>query len=212
MTNGKIILLNGASSSGKTSIARALQEMLEPIWLYSSLDHFLEMLSSRAFGVDTPDSDPSAEWFRWLSYEDERGTAYRIQPGALAQQHITGVMHPAIRALAAGGRNVIIDDVLLVRTWLESYLQVLDGFEVWFAKVDCPLAVLEARERARGDRTIGQARGQQRTIHQGLIYDLEVDSSLLTPAESAAKIRELMEHAPSAFVEMRRRFPGSATS
>src|SRR5438094_108644 len=35
---GTIVLLNGASCSGKTSIARALQELMEEPWLHVGLD------------------------------------------------------------------------------------------------------------------------------------------------------------------------------
>lgn len=206
LAHGRIILLNGASSAGKTSIARALQNAMEPVWHYVSLDHFLEMLTVRCFGVDTPDSDPSAQWFRWRPYADERGTAYVIEPGPLGDRHIFEVMHPAIRAIAASGRDVIVDDVLLTRGWLLDYLSALEGVATWFVKVHCPLDVLEARERERGDRNIGQARGQHARIHEGLVYDLELDTSLLTPEECAARIRERVSGLPTAFAEMRRLF------
>ncbi len=42
-----VIFLNGTSSSGKTSIAKALQAVLPDTWLHVSVDTFLEMASDR---------------------------------------------------------------------------------------------------------------------------------------------------------------------
>lgn len=41
----KIILLNGAGSSGKTSIARAIQHLSNEQWLTFGVDTFIEMTS-----------------------------------------------------------------------------------------------------------------------------------------------------------------------
>lgn len=204
MTNGRIILLNGPSSAGKTSIARALQDLASEPLLYVSLDQYLSMLPARYFGNDTPADDVSAEGFRWVTNLEAVGPYVAIQPGAFGNRLILEVMHPAIRSMAAAGHDLVVDDVLLEGAWLLDYLDTLAGFETWFVKVDCPRDVLEARERARGDRTIGQARAQQVRIHHGATYDLELDSSRLTPAESAARILAARLNPPAAFAEMRR--------
>ena len=44
MSKGKIIFLNGTSSSGKTSIAKTLQEILDEAYMHVSVDTFLLML------------------------------------------------------------------------------------------------------------------------------------------------------------------------
>ncbi|HEY1933129.1 MAG TPA: hypothetical protein VGG99_14035 [Acetobacteraceae bacterium] len=48
---------------------------------------------------------------------------------------------------------------------------------------------LEARERQRGDRSIGLARRQYDRVHKGMRYDLEVD----TGTASALACAELIE-------------------
>ena len=47
MDKGRIIFLNGTSSSGKSSIAKALQNLLETPFLHVSADDFLSMLPER---------------------------------------------------------------------------------------------------------------------------------------------------------------------
>ena len=49
--------------------------------------------------------------------------------------------------------------------------------------------MLEARERARGDRLIGLARRQFARIHKDMRYDFEVDTSLATPLDCAERIK-----------------------
>jgi chloramphenicol 3-O phosphotransferase len=53
-----------------------------------------------------------------------------------------------------------------------------------------PLEVLEARERERGDRELGLARWQYDRVHQGVVYDLELDTAVATPLENAGNIRD----------------------
>ena len=47
MAKGSIIFLNGTSSSGKTSIAKALQQILDEPYLHCSADGFFSMLAAR---------------------------------------------------------------------------------------------------------------------------------------------------------------------
>ena len=65
--------------------------------------------------------------------------------------------------------------------------------------IRCPLEVLEQRERDRADRTLGQARAQYDVIHRYTPYDLEVDTSILPPAQCAQGILERLETPPKAF-------------
>ena len=59
-----------------------------------------------------------------------------------------------------------------------------------FVGLFAPLDILETRERGRGDREIGLARWQHERVHQGMIYDLEIDTTTTTPLENAQRIRD----------------------
>jgi len=73
---------------------------------------------------------------------------------------------------------------------MAHYLELLSDFAVFSIGVFAPLDVLEARESARADRMSGLARWQFERVHKGVAYDLEVDTSLLTPAECARLIQQ----------------------
>jgi chloramphenicol 3-O-phosphotransferase len=72
-----------------------------------------------------------------------------------------------------------------------SSAEVFADFDLLMVGVRCPLAVLEQRESERKDRTLGQARAQFNRVHAHARYDLEIDTSLLTPAEGAQKTNSI---------------------
>lgn len=181
MTHGKIILLNGASSAGKTSIVRALQPILDEAYLEAGIDKFLFMLPHDYL------MKPHL-WHNVIGYEKADNGDLLPTVGWHGHQLMRG-MHRSITALAQTGNNVVADHVLLHPSWLDDCLQVFAGCDVLFVGVKCPLKVLEAREKDRGDRTLGQAAGQAGIIHHRCIYDLEVDTSQLSAAECAEQIK-----------------------
>jgi chloramphenicol 3-O phosphotransferase len=171
MERGKIILINGTSSSGKTSIVRALQDRLTEPYLEAGLDKFIWMLPRRY--LDRP------------LWDDVLGLA--VTAGAAGHQLVAG-MHRTILALSETGINVIADHVLVEPAWLAECAQLFSDPPALLVGVRCPLAVLEERERSRKNRTLGQARAQFEAVHAHGLYDVEVDTSISTPAECAAQI------------------------
>jgi len=170
---GKIIIINGASSSGKTSIIKAVQKVMEEPYLDAGLDRFLWMLPKRY--LDRP------LWDDVLGLADRAGEA---------GYHLVHGMHHAIATLARCGMNVVADHVLVEPEWLRECAVLFADMPAWFIGVRCPLVVLEEREKSRGDRTLGQARLQHELVHAHGIYDLEVDTSLLSPDECAEQVRQ----------------------
>ena len=90
--------------------------------------------------------------------------------------------------MAEQGNNLIVDDVLLGPASAD-YARLLSPFEVCRVGVFASLDILEARERQRGDRLIGLARWQYDRVHQGMVYDLEVDTGSASPMQCADLIR-----------------------
>lgn len=176
----RIVFLNGVGSAGKTSIARALQNITADIYLHVRMDAFLDMLPDKI--IDHPDG---------LIFETIRqdGTpAVAIRTGAIAARLMQGMRH-AIAAMALQGLNIIVDEVILDGpAGLQREMFV--PFEVFTVGVFAPLDVLEARESRRGDRMIGLARWQYPRVHSNLKYDLEIDSCAATPEECARRIRD----------------------
>ena len=172
MRPGIVVILNGASSSGKSSIVRALQAISDEPILDAGLDRFLWMLPQRY--LERP------------LWDEVLGLA--TQTGAPGHQLVRG-MHRAIAALSRAGWHVVADHVLVERAWAKDCAACLADLPAYLVGVRCPLEVLVAREAARRERTPGQAAAQHPRVHAGLVYDLEVDTSILSAEECAWQIR-----------------------
>jgi chloramphenicol 3-O phosphotransferase len=98
-----------------------------------------------------------------------------------------------VAVLAGLGFNVIVDHVILERSWLEDAARLWAPFAVLFVGVRCPLEVVVARERERKDRTLGQAEAHFNVIHEWAGYDVEVDTSKLDPQQAAARVKDVLE-------------------
>jgi len=152
---GKIILLNGASSSGKSTLARGLQQNLdEPFWHFS-IDH---LFAARVL----PKTRIDAGEFAW---------------SGLRRQFFDG-FHRCLPALADAGNNLIVEHIIEEASWMPRLLSLLGTHDVYFVGVHCPLQGLERRERERGDRRIGEAKTDYEVTHAFAVYDMEVDTTL----------------------------------
>jgi chloramphenicol 3-O phosphotransferase len=181
VSRGRVILLNGTSSSGKSTLLRALQARLDGAWLGVGIDTVVFALP-RAY-LDPP---LWGEVFRYVPAEPGAAAPFRIETGELGMRLVEG-LHRMVASLADAGLSVIVDHVLLEPGWLPDLRTRLAGHEVLLVGVRCPLEVVVERERARKDRTIGQAAAQHDVVHRGITYDVEVDTSELS-AEAAADV------------------------
>ena len=176
----KIILLNGVGSAGKSSIAKALQTLTAEPFLHVQMDAFIEMLPEAL--------QDHEDGFSYETAADGDKPSVVVKTGVAGARALRGMRH-AIAAMAGQGNNLIVDDVLCDGE-MPEYLEVLAAFDLRLVGVLAPLEVLEAREVQRADRLPGLARWQYGRVHKGIRYDLEVDTSELTPPECARRIQE----------------------
>lgn len=156
---GRVILLNGASSSGKSSIGRALQSVLIDPW-------FL-------FPVDSLGAMRSPESTRMLDECELEKVLRRTRMG----------YHRAVAGVASVGNDVIMDYPLSEPWRLHDLLDVLDGYDVTLVDVRCDADELDLREETRGDRPLGLARSQLVFAHGD--RDIVVDTTRTTPHDCA---------------------------
>jgi chloramphenicol 3-O phosphotransferase len=187
-----IVMLNGASSSGKTALARGLQLQWPRPLLHLGTDTALQMLPQSLVGMQ-----PSArDGFEFYSDSDERGPLVRVRRGPVGRR-LEESFARAARLLADSGFDLVLDLVLLERSALLGYVNALDGHPSYLIGVSCDLAVLEARELARGDRFQNLARAQESAVHEFRdFYDFEVDTSASGPHELAKSILTFIEEGP----------------
>jgi chloramphenicol 3-O phosphotransferase len=202
---GKIIILNGTSSAGKSSIVHALQEIMDEPYLEAGFDKFLWMLPAkflkRPLYLDVLDYEPV-----FSGGEPRRA----LRPRRIGFQLVAG-MHRAVAALAQAGNNVILDHLLVEPGWVEDCARLFSDYWALMVGVRCPLAVIIERESQRGDRTPGIAPGHYDLVHAYTQYDLEVDTSLLSAVDCAAVIKQriLDKAPPQALRALKRRAEGA---
>ena len=189
---GRIVILNGAPRSGKSSIAAAIQESFDGPWLNLGMDVHMSSVMPRRYapgiglrpGGEHPDLEPLVVRFYAALYE-------------------------SIAAHSRLGLNVVSDfghhdSYAVPRGILPDCARRLHGLPVLLVGVRCPIAVILERRRATGwggGRSDGfsesGAARWQRDVHQPGIYDLEVDTSVLSPVQCAQTIRDRLDTGPA---------------
>jgi chloramphenicol 3-O phosphotransferase len=158
----QVIVLNGGSSSGKSAIARALQAILPQPWISLSVDDLVDALP------------PSLT-------DSGSGIAFGQQGEVVVGggfREIEAAWMAGVAAMARAGARVIFDDVFLGGAASQQRVRTaLEGLAVLWVGVRCAPEIAAGREIARGDRAAGMAASQAETVHQGVIYDVEIDTS-----------------------------------
>lgn len=101
-----------------------------------------------------------------------------------------------IKTFSDLGYNVIVDHAFTDMdrdATLEKCIEILDGYDPYFIRVNCELLELARRERERGDRNIGQTKFQLDHVHGQKLYDYEVDTTKGNTAELADSIKRYVE-------------------
>ncbi len=199
MDVGNVVYLNGPSSSGKHSIVAALQDLMDAPWFSVGVDTWFYNFPARFMG----DRPLAAEGFPWTF--DTDGRLATTATGPYGRRLMRG-LYAAVAALAASGNNVVVDDVMYETWMVGECARAFAGVNAYFVGVRCRREVVEARERARGDRPGGLAACNYDLVHRGAVYDIEVDTSDTSAAECAARIKAHLEkgHPPRAFTLLAR--------
>ena len=193
-----IILVNGPSSAGKTTLCRALQAAIDEAYLVTAFDDFVFMAAPRYYrGADTSRQDEH-DAYTAIGVEMVNTAPPGLPPSVTARfgpvfRRILDGMAPAVRALVDNGNAVIFDHVLHDRAMHESLRTAFAGLDLFSVGVTCPVEILEARERERGDRVLGRARGLAAVVHSFMSYDIMVDTGALTTAACVSAILAAME-------------------
>ena len=194
-----VILLNGCSSAGKTTLALALQNQLKAPYQHVALDQFRDGMPGRVRGLNSPPGDPGASGLNVVPGKLNGEWVTHIRFGDYGERVLAG-MRRTVAALTELGCNVIVDDLLFERVYLDDYVQVLNPDKTWFIGVKCSLDVVHQREALRPGRFPGTAVSHYEQVHaHGAAYDLEVDTSDAKVADLSLAIVERLQSPPTAF-------------
>lgn len=171
----QVIVLNGTSSSGKTTIARCLKAILPTPWISLSIDDLLSALPPSLMDSDT-------------------GIAFGEQGQITIGEgfrEVASAWMAGLAAMARAGTRIIYDDVFLSGAESqERLLTHLADLSVLWVGVHCDAEVATGREIARGDRVVGGVASQSTRVHEGVTYNVEVDTTSTESLECARTIAE----------------------
>lgn len=168
------LVLNGGSSSGKSTLARCLQDELPGYWLRLGVDTLIEAAPPRLLRVGDG---------------LEFGADGSVTPGRAFTSVETHWMAGVAAVVRSGGKVLIEDNFVSGPQAQERWRHALAEVATGWIGVRTPAVVAAERERNRADRTPGMAAKQAESVHLGITYDLEVDTTSAPPAELAAQIR-----------------------
>ena len=159
----QIFLLNGSSSSGKSTLAKALQALLEEKrnerYEIISIDDFLKMTTEDVI------------------YEDD-------------VFEISGSLCKKVMQVFNGNQGVIIDHVITSERIFDQLKETVSPNRLWMVNVTCPLDIIRKREQERKDRCLGSAEASYTYLFPKVGYDLTVDTHFMSISECANKILE----------------------
>jgi len=168
---GLLVVLNGTSSAGKSTLARALQARLPGDYLHVALDAFRAMEPAGYFG---PGARPQ----------------HGLRLAALCR-----ALHGTCATYLAHGQNVLLDHVLDPAAW-RHLADDLAGHRVLLVAVHCDADELARRERQRPDRAPGLAASQRVAIHHQRRYDFSVDTTSCSADDCAAAVATWLATGP----------------
>ena len=170
MERGKIVFLNGVTSSGKTSIVDAIQSKSEVFYYVVANDLFEQMIG---------DTYLQEDYWKYLS-------------------DVIWMMYRTARLFSDCGKNVLIDGILVERPELKPHYEqveeIFKGYPLYIVEVYCPLEICRQRNLERGDRSVDQSDWQHEIMAEHIPYLCSVDTSVNTPDQCAAKILESLNH------------------
>lgn len=178
MKTGIIVLLNGTSSSGKTSISNELLTQIDIPFQHLSFDSFINGL--------------------FHSYKDFINSTYPsietkgAEDGQLVNQILANPLislyYSTIKLFSAMGNNVVVDSVIGNDQWFNTCIELFSDHPVIFVVVKCSKEELARREQLRGDREVGLASSQYDNVYCFNEYDLEFNTEIMRSSECANEI------------------------
>jgi len=164
-----LIVLNGASSVGKSTLAVALQDLLPRPFLHVGVDTLLAAMPPSSAGIALADDGSVAV----------AGDFRRLELAWYA----------GLAAMASSGAGLIIDEVFLAGQRSQQRLaNALGNVSTMWIGVHCRLDIAVNRKANRPDRSTGMAASQASAVHRGVKYDLEIDTTDRTPSNCARDI------------------------
>lgn len=186
---GNIIFINGPSSAGKTTLAKALQAELDEPYLHIGIDTMIEMMPVKY--NNWTGEEVTSGFYQVKEFDVDGNVASPVKMGEYGIQ-ISNMLMDIVVLLAELGNNVIVDEVCTQAERFAIWREKLEKFKPLYVGICLPVSVLEERERQRTNRLPGSVRGTQ--ICSEIEYDLEIYNGAIK--DTVLQIKASLEQLP----------------
>jgi len=198
----KVIFLNGCAATGKTTLAKEIQNLSKEKFLYVGIDALFGAIPKKLVGF----GKQAEEGFRYVvdpktgaltDLTEMKVSSYAIQ--------VFSCLPKVVKLLADNGLNVIFDECNFVKKsdtefLIDDYKTLFSSHQFYISGVKVKdLETLEQREKkskkeSRKDRVLGMAKifyQAEKSFHHP--YDLIVDTTHESPFTNAQKILQFLK-------------------
>ena len=196
---GTVIILNGPSASGKSSIQRKVQEHFKDPYIRVGVDNLFSDILPDYYGMGqvVPKGDFLEKDVRYVeNIKVDQKNAVKLIVGPIGQKVING-MHYSIASYARTGNNVVVDYILYDKEWFAELVKALKGVKVYYIGIQYPIEVIEERERKRATSPVGHARSHYKTVHAFDNYDLVINNPKFSAEKIALTIKKYIKDNPN---------------
>lgn len=187
MSEANVIVLNGTSSAGKTTLAKAIQFIASEPYQILAFDQYRDGLPDRYRGLNSPEGTTGAQGLNVVASRHNGKVQTFIQIG----EHMQSIMHSlhrSVKTFVDSGQNVILDHFVNNSKTAANLTTNLQSIHTLFVEVVCSQEELLRREGSRPGRFPGTAETQRALMSDCLDYDLTVDSTSTDPLDLAAQV------------------------
>ena len=193
--SANIIVLNGTSSAGKTTLAKAIQGAAREPYHLIAFDQFRDGLPDRFRGLNSPIGSPGAAGLNVVAAPANGAVKTFINLGTHGLAMLRG-MHTAIASFACAGHHVVVDHFVNHPRAAANLLETLQALSPVLVGVLCDSAELMRREQLRPGRFPGTAETQREIMSTCFQYDLTVDSTHTSAHILAQQVLAFVENRP----------------
>ena len=164
MECGRIVVLNGPSSAGKSATAATFRVLMPGPWWHTGMDALSAMLP--------PDE------------------AKRAMCGT---ERFVTALHRFVAGLARQGHDVVYETGFLEAAWVTDFRRETEGLRTFPVELELSLEAVRRRETGRADRPEGYSEASYGRVLRAFPEALRLDAEALGPEERARRIVEFVE-------------------
>lgn len=185
---GTVIILNGPSAAGKSSLQKEFQKIMMPhLWIKVGIDNLFD----QTMPDDVMQEKNPIRWGK-TTKDINNNPLFTLFIGPDGEKVAYG-MNGAIAGYAQAGNNVIVDYIAYKKEWIDDLQKKLKNINTLWAKITIPLSILEEREAARKTSPVGHARSHYDYVHWDIKYNLELNAHTSDAQNLAQQLKAYYE-------------------